>query len=140
MRWLLDWSDDIQDTPSCCRHVTAIFNRLEDWWKQSYRFLGTIRSKEATVTTIEIPDIRSTSPEDYDHKLRRGRLKNSWTLGIAQQTDGTEGLSINDGLSWGSIGQILGYLLGEVDEEFQDDLYERMVDQFKLTDRGEPLR
>ena len=27
---------------------------------------------------------------------------------------------IRDGLSWGSIGQIVGYLLGEVDEAFQD--------------------
>ena len=89
---------------------------------------------------IDIPDIRSTNPEDYEHKLRRGRLKQSWDLGIAKQTDGTEGLSISDGLSWGSIGQILGYLLGRVDEEFQDDLYERMVDQFEQTDRGEPLR
>ena len=35
-------------------------------------------------TIIEIPDIRSTAREDYDHKLRRGRLKKSWTLGIKQ--------------------------------------------------------
>jgi hypothetical protein len=92
------------------------------------------------MTTIKIADIRSTAREDYDHYQRRGRMKRSWALGIAQQTDGDEGLSIADGLSWGSIGQILGYLLGEVDDDFQDDLYERMLHQFKLTDRGEPLR
>ncbi len=92
------------------------------------------------MTIIEIPDIRSTAREDYDHYHRRGRMKQSWALGIEQQTSGSEGLSIGDGLSWGSIGQILGYLLGEVDEDFQDELYERMFDQFKLTDRGEPLR
>jgi hypothetical protein len=91
-------------------------------------------------TSIQVPDIRSTAREDYDHYHRRGRMKNSWTNGIAQQTDGEEGLFLRDGLSWGSIGQILGYLLGEVDEDFQDDLYERMLDQFKLTDRGAPLR
>jgi hypothetical protein len=92
------------------------------------------------VAAIEIPDIRSTVPGDYDDYYRRGRMKQSWALGIDQQTQGDQGLSIDDGLSWGSIGQILGYLLGEVDEDFQDDLYERMLDQFKLTDRGEPLR
>ena len=91
-------------------------------------------------TRIEIPDIRSTVPEDYDHEHRLGQLKRSWHKGVEQQTDGTAGLSIRNGLSWGSIGQILGYLLGEVDEAFQDELYERIFDQFKLTDRGEPLR
>jgi hypothetical protein len=92
------------------------------------------------MTIIEIPDIRSTAREDYDHYHRRGRMKTSWALGIQQQTSGSERLSIRDGISWGSIGQILGYLLGEVDEEFQDELYERMLDRLKLTDRGEPLR
>jgi hypothetical protein len=96
--------------------------------------------KARTMTKIKIPDIRSPQPEDYHHEHRLGQLKRSWPKGVRKQTDRHEGLSIDDGLSWGSIGQILGYLLGEADEEFQEDLYERMLDQFKLTDRGEPLR
>ncbi len=91
-------------------------------------------------TMIEIPDVRSTAREDYQHYHRRGRMKKSWAMGVSQQSDGEEGVFIRDGLSWGSIGQILGYLLGEVDEDFQDELYERMLDQFRLTDRGESLR
>ena len=91
-------------------------------------------------TIIEIPDIRSTAREDYQQYYRRGRMKKSWAIGVSQQSDGEEGVSIRNGLSWGSIGQILGYLLGEVDEDFQDELYERMLDRFKLTDCGEPLR
>lgn len=92
------------------------------------------------MTKIRIPDTRSNVPQDYDHEHRLGQLKRSWPKGVQQQTDGNEGIFIREGLSWGSIGQILGYLLGEVDEELQDDLYERMVDQFSLTDRGQPLR
>ena len=57
------------------------------------------------MTTIEIPDIRSTSPEDYDHEHRLGQLKRSWPKGIQQQTDGNEGIFIRDGLSWDSIEQ-----------------------------------
>jgi hypothetical protein len=92
------------------------------------------------MTKIKIPDIRSPQPQDYDHEHRLGQLKRSWPKGVQQQTDGDEGVFVRDGLSWGSIGQILGYLLGEVDEAFQEDLYDRMLDRFKLTDRGEPLR
>jgi len=30
--------------------------------------------------------------------------------------------------------------LGEVDEAFQDELYERLFEQYKQSDRGKPLR
>ena len=85
---------------------------------------------------IEIPDRRSTNPQDYDSFARRGRMKQSWQIGIERQRDGKETITFEDGLTWGSIGQVFGYLLGEVDEQFQDELYELMLKEYKQTDRG----
>jgi endonuclease/exonuclease/phosphatase family metal-dependent hydrolase len=88
---------------------------------------------------FEIPDARSANPDDYRHKLRRGQMKRSWHKGARRRHDGLQTVSFDDGLTWGSIGQLLGYLLGEVDVQFQDELYERLVAQYELTDRGSPL-
>jgi hypothetical protein len=90
------------------------------------------------MTQFDIPDKRSTDPKDYEHLYRRGRMKKSWELGVQQQE--RQMVSFMDGLTWGSIGQLLGYLFGKVDEEFQDELYERLENQYKLTDRGKRLR
>jgi len=87
---------------------------------------------------FEIPDKRSTAPEDYEHFHRRGRMKQSWHLGVEQQEE--QNVSFDQGITWGGIGQILGYLFGPVDEDFQDKMYERMLNQYKLTNRGERLR
>jgi hypothetical protein len=89
---------------------------------------------------FDTPDRRCIDPRDYEEFNRRGRMKRSWEIGVQRQTDGKQMISFEDGLSWGSIGQILGYLLGQVDEGFQDDLYEKLLAQYKLTDRGKPLR
>lgn len=92
-----------------------------------------------TVKEFKIPDVRSDDPEDYKHLRRRKRMKDSWKIGIKRQTDGKEEIPFEDGLTWGSIGQIFGYLLGEVDESFQDKLYDQLLEQYKQTDHGKPL-
>lgn len=89
---------------------------------------------------FEIPDKRSPNPDDYIRKDRRGQLKRSWSLGVRRQHDNRQTVSINKGLTWGSIGQILGYVLGKVDEEYQDALFERMIEVYHHTDRGSALR
>ena len=95
---------------------------------------------------ISIPDKRSTEPEDYEQNYRLGRLKNSWHKGAERQTDGAETILVEEGLTWGSIGQILGYLFGEVDDSgevntaFQEKLYHLMVQKYAQTDRGKPLQ
>lgn len=89
---------------------------------------------------FNIPDKRSTKPNDYIRKDRRGQLKRSWSLGVRRQHDNRQLLSFDRGLTWGSIGQILGYVLGETDEKYQDALFERMLEVFHQTDRGSALR
>ena len=54
---------------------------------------------------------------------------------MAQHTDGSKGVEFDDGITWGSIGQLLGYLFGDVEEAIQDKLYERMEKAFRGTDR-----
>jgi len=90
------------------------------------------------MTPFDIPDKRSTNPEDYEHFHRRGRMKQSWEMGVEQQEK--QRVSFENGLTWGSIGQLFGYLFGTVDKDFQDELYEKLLTQYKLTDRGERLR
>ena len=51
-----------------------------------------------------IPDKRSNDPKDYQDLHRRGRLKQSWRIGVEKQTDGKQLISFEDGLTWGSIG------------------------------------
>lgn len=89
---------------------------------------------------FEIPDKRSNNPQDYDDDHRLGSMKKSWRIGIGRQTDGRQMISFDEGLTWGSIGQILGYLFGDVGEAEQERLYALMRNQFELTDRGAPLR
>jgi len=89
------------------------------------------------MTTFRIPDQRSTDPEGYTREYRLGRLKNSWHLG-AEKRDQEE-LEFEEGFTWGSIGQILGYLLGEADKDFQEELWKQLLATFKATPRGEKL-
>ncbi len=89
---------------------------------------------------IEIPDRRSTNRKDYENYRRRGRMKRSWRLGVEVQRKGEEVVAFEDGFTWGSTGQILGYLLGEVDEQYQDELYELMLKAYEQTNRGGNLR
>lgn len=84
------------------------------------------------MTPFEIPDKRSTDPEDYIRKNRRGRMKQSWRIGVESRTRESPGVSFEEGLTWGSIGQILGYLFGEVDAAEQNELYEKMLEQFEI--------
>lgn len=98
------------------------------------------RQKETSYAWITIKDHRSPAPESYETAVRRGQLKRSWPLGVKQRSDGGQAVAFSDGLTWGSTGQILGYLLGEVSEKEIDQLYERLVDSFKGTDRGARLR
>jgi hypothetical protein len=86
---------------------------------------------------FQIPDKRSTKPEDYDKLNRRGRMKQSWTDGVEEQNNPT--ITLEDGLTWGSIGKLFGYLFGSEDESFQEELWEKMLTQFKRTERGNPL-
>lgn len=89
---------------------------------------------------IEIPDHRSTNRKDYENYHRRGRMKQSWHLGVEAQRKDEEAVVFEDGFTWGSIGQILGYLLGEVDEQRQDELYDLMLKEYEQTNRGRTLR
>ncbi len=89
---------------------------------------------------FSIPDKRSTNPDDYVRKDRRGQLKRSWSVGVRRQRNSRQTVSFDKGLTWGSIGQILGYVLGEADEEYQNALFERMLEIFHHTDRGSALR
>ncbi|MBI4672137.1 MAG: hypothetical protein HY741_10785 [Chloroflexi bacterium] len=86
---------------------------------------------------FQIPDMRSTEPKDYVHAHRRGRLKQSWAIGVESQSN--EMLMFNEGLTWGSIGQILGYLFGDTDDAFQDEMWERMLDNYKRMKRGSAI-
>ena len=88
---------------------------------------------------LDIPDRRHDDPAKYETKDRRGSMKRSWQRGLERQHDERQTISFEGGLTWGSIGQIMGYLLGEVDESFQDELYERMLEQYERTDRGQKL-
>jgi len=90
------------------------------------------------MTTFRIPDKRSTDPEAYKHEFRLGRLKNSWRIGAEKRNQ--EELTFEEGFTWGSIGQILGYLLGEAaDEAYQEKLWEQLLAAFKATERGKEL-
>lgn len=89
---------------------------------------------------FSIPDARCNTPDCYENKARLGRMKSSWHLGVDHGHDGGKAVSFDEGLTWGSIGQILGYLLGDVDEEFQEELYERMYERLKQIDHGQPLK
>jgi exonuclease III len=89
---------------------------------------------------FDIPDRRSAKPDDYRRKDRRGQMKRSWSIGVSRQHDQRQCISFDDGLTWGSIGQILGYLLGETDEAYQNALSERMIKVYYQTDRGSILR
>ena len=87
---------------------------------------------------IKIPDKRSNISSDYPPEaphVRLGQMKRSWPIGVSQRIDGNIQISFEDGLTWGSIGQILGYLLGQVNESYQDDLYEKLEQAFRGTDR-----
>ena len=90
--------------------------------------------------TIELHDCRNNEQQAYDTKIRLGRMKASWHLGVKQAHDGSQAVTFQDGLTWGSIGQILGYLLGEVDEEMQEELYNTMYDQLCASDHGKGLQ
>lgn len=89
---------------------------------------------------FNIPDRRSNESNDYAELDRRGRMKRSWSIGVNRRRDGSETLSFDGGLTWGSIGQILGYLLGEVEDGVQDELYEQLLKAYLKTDRGAKLR
>jgi hypothetical protein len=89
---------------------------------------------------LEIPDQRSTNPEDYDHEHRRGQFKRSWNIGIERQRTREEMVSFDDGLTWGSLGQILGYVLGDAHEAFRNELYDQMLAHYNRTKRGKALR
>ena len=87
---------------------------------------------------FKIPDCRCEVPSCYPPEqgyFRRGRMKSSWKLGVAQRTDGSRRVEFDDGITWGSIGQLLGYLFGDVEEAIQDKLYEQMEKAFRGTDR-----
>jgi len=89
------------------------------------------------MTTFRIPDKRSTDPDDYTHEYRLRRLKQSWDIGVEKRNQ--EQLTFEEGFTWGSIGQILGYLLGEAPEAYQDELWKQLLATFKATDRGKKL-
>ncbi|MFZ1398279.1 MAG: endonuclease/exonuclease/phosphatase family protein [Candidatus Promineifilaceae bacterium] len=88
---------------------------------------------------FDIPDKRSNNPKDYQKSVRLGQMKRSWHLGVQRQRDERATISFADGLTWGSIGQILGYLFGETDDAFKNELYEKMLAQFTQTDHGQQL-
>lgn len=94
---------------------------------------------ENVTNRFDIPDKRSNDPKDYQKSVRLGQMKRSWHLGVQRQRDGRATLSFADGLTWGSIGQILGYLFGETDDAFKNELYEKMLVQFAQTDHGQQL-
>ena len=79
------------------------------------------------------------NPEAYQH-LRRGQILRSWPIGVKQRTDGKYTVEFSDGITWGSIGQYLGYLFGEIPDDEKKQLYERLLEAFKGTDRGSNLQ
>lgn len=88
---------------------------------------------------FDLPDKRSNDPRDYQKNVRLGQMKRSWHLGVERQRDGRAVISFDDGLTWGSIGQILGYLFGKSDDDFKNELYEKMLSQLAQTDHGSKL-
>lgn len=97
------------------------------------------RRRGRSYTWHTLRDLRATSPSAYEAAYRRGRLLRSWEIGVRQRTNGSETLAFSDGLTWGSIGQILGYLLGEIPDSEKRDLYARLLDAYSRTDRGAQL-
>lgn len=98
------------------------------------------RRRGSAYTWHTLRDLRATSPLDYRKAHRRGQLLRSWDLGVRQRTNGSQTLAFSDGITWGSIGQILGYLLGDIPDAEKRDLYERLLDAYSRTDRGAQLR
>lgn len=85
-------------------------------------------------------DCRAKSPSAYRTAHRRGRFLSSWKIGVRQRSDGNKAISFSDGITWGSIGQILGYLFGEIPETERRDLYEQILSAYPDTDQGASLR
>jgi exonuclease III len=85
---------------------------------------------------FEIPDRRIASAADYQHRHRRGRFLRSWSIGARRRRDGPQTVSFRDGFTWGSIGQILGYLLGDIEENRKRELFDQLLAQYWSTDRG----
>ena len=85
-------------------------------------------------------DCRANDPEKYLTAHRRGRFLSSWNIGVQQRRDGSESIEFSDGITWGSIGQILGYLFGEISENEKRDFYQRIFDAFPNTDHGSSLQ
>ena len=85
-------------------------------------------------------DLRATSPRKYETAHRRGQLLRSWEIGVRQRTNGSETIAFSDGITWGSIGQILGYLLGEIPDDEKRALYDRLLAAYPDTDHGAPMR
>ena len=85
-------------------------------------------------------DCRANDPHKYKTAHRRGRFLNSWKIGVRQRTDGSESVEFSDGLTWGSIGQIFGYLFGEISDKEKREFYDRIFDAYSDTDRGKPMK
>lgn len=66
-------------------------------------------------------------------------MKQSWKTGAERRQDGSQTVAFEDGLTWGSIGQVLGYLLGDVDEKQKDELYDLMLKAYEGSDRGKVI-
>lgn len=85
-------------------------------------------------------DCRANSPHKYKTAHRQGRFLSSWQIGVRQRSDGSESVEFSDGLTWGSIAQLLGYLFGDIPDEEKREIFERILDAYPDTDHGKPMR
>lgn len=97
------------------------------------------RKRGTSYLRFTIPDCRANQPSAYKTAHRRGQLIRSWDIGVRQRTDKSRSLSFSDGITWGSIGQFLGYLLGDIPKSERKKYYDRIFDSFQNTDHGQSL-
>ncbi|PJF33871.1 MAG: hypothetical protein CUN57_01025, partial [Phototrophicales bacterium] len=94
------------------------------------------RRRGVSYLRFTIPDCRANDPSKYETAHRRGQFLRSWKIGVQQREDGSKSIAFSDGLTWGSIGQILGYLLGDdKDKEYKDSLYDELEEAYRGTDQ-----
>ncbi len=120
-----DWHDRFEKLAACMGHDLEK-NRPERLPEVSYRH-------------HIIQDCRANHPEAYKTKHRRGQFVRSWDIGVKQRNDGSKSIGFSDGITWGSIGQIFGYLFGEMSKEQKDQIYQQLLDAYPATDHGAPM-
>jgi hypothetical protein len=86
-----------------------------------------------------ISDERNASLAAYEGKELSSQLntmRQAWNdFGVGEYPK-TGIITINNGLTWRSIGQILGYLCGNINDSLKNDLFYQMVEEYKRVLEG----